>query len=295
MEQRKVVQIIKKNPEDSYEIGHKLGEGGQAIVYSAKNKETGEDFALKQILIQNDAHKEKIIDEIAISRLSEHKNIIKFYETYEHNFSLWIVEELMVCSLKEAVAGMGGGLEEKYIGFILQAVCSGLLIMHTNGRIHRDVKCENVLISRDGEIKLADLGCAAQLVQEQSNRHTIIGTPYYMAPELALGNEYNEKVDIWGVGILGYYLAEGETPYHRLPINEILNQIISGSSPRLKNPEKWSANFNDFLQACLVKDPESRPLISSLLYHSFIQNIDPNIKQEFLSFLLTLNAEDSDD
>ena len=245
-------------------------------------------------MIQNDAHKEKIIDEIAISRLSEHTNIIKFYETYEHNFSLWIVEELMVCSLKEAVVGMGGGLEEKYIRFILQAVCSGLLIMHTNGRIHRDVKCENVLIARDGEIKLADLGCAAQLVQEQSNRHTIIGTPYYMAPELALGKEYNEKVDIWGVGILGYYLAEGETPYHNLPIHEILNQIITGSSPRFKNQEKWSANFNDFLQVCLTKDPSNRPIINSLLYHPFIANIELDIKEEFLSFLLSLNADDSD-
>jgi p21-activated kinase 1 len=223
-----------------------------------------------------------------------HKNIIPVFETFEYNFSLWIVQELMICSVKELLNDMVEPISEKFIAFILKEVCTGLSVMHNHGRIHRDIKSDNVLVSRKGEVKLADMGCAAQLVQEQNYRNTVIGTPYYMAPELALGKQYNEKVDIWGVGILGYYLAQKETPYHGLPLNEVLTMIVSETSPKLKQEEKFSQEFKDFIKVCLNKNPDERPDVDSLLFHQLFEKLGTGVNGEFLAYLEKINTEDDE-
>ena len=132
---------------------------------------------MKRILVSNLSHRDQILNEIALSYMSSHKNIITIYEAYEYNFSIWIVEELMVCSLSELIQSNKGKINEDVLGYIIKEVCSAIAVLHNNHRIHRDIKSENILISKDGAIKLADLGSAAQLLEENNQRHTIIGTP----------------------------------------------------------------------------------------------------------------------
>jgi serine/threonine protein kinase len=93
----------------------------------------------------------------------------------------------------------------------------GLAYIHSLHRIHRDIKSDNLLIGDDGSIKLADFGYAAQLTQEKQKRNTIVGTPYWMAPELIRGQNYDQKVDLWSLGIMIMEMAEGEPPYMEFP------------------------------------------------------------------------------
>lgn len=264
-------------------------------MYKAKNRESGLEFAVKQILIQNDSQKSRVIDEIALSNLSLHKNIIPIIEAYEYNFSIWLVEELMVCSLKDLILNLDFPLSEALIIFMIQEVASAILVMHNNGRIHRDIKSENILISKNGEIKLADLGCAVQLVLENQMRHTIIGTADYMAPELALGKSYNEKIDIWSLGILVYFIVEGELPFGKETPMKVLSKIAFENSPVFRNPGKWSDELNEFLALCLQKDPESRPGIQELLFHRLFERLPKNTNETFLQFLQSYNGDENSD
>lgn len=191
----------------------------------------------------------------------------------------------MICSLKDLILDIQLPLPEDLIIYILHEVASAILIMHNHGRIHRDIKSENILISKSGEIKLADLGCAVQLVMENTMRHTIIGTPDYMAPELALGNSYDQKIDIWSFGILAYFLVEGELPYGKESPMKVLSRIAMDESPGFKNPEKWSKELNEFLSLCLQKTPENRPAIGDLMFYGVFQNISSSINETFLQII----------
>lgn len=283
------MEIIEENPENYYKIGTKLGEGGSALVYSAESLKTGETFAIKRIMIGNAYQREEILTEITLCQLSTHKNMISLFEAYEYNFSLWIIEELMVCNLTEVIQINSGNICEEVIGFILQEVCNALLVLHTNHRIHRDVKSDNILISKEGDVKLADLGCAVQMYDGEAARNTIIGTPGWMAPELALGNSYDNKIDVWSIGILAIQLAEGRIPYCNESPMKIL--LLTATKPAflLTDPGKWSNKFIDIVGQCLQKDPEIRPSICDLLFHEFFTSLPKDAKQKYQQFMYESN------
>lgn len=131
--------------------------------------------------------------------------------------------------------------------------------------IHRDIKSDNILIGSRGEVKIADFGYAAQLTQQKTKRNTIVGTPYWMAPELIRGQNYDTKVDIWSLGIMIMEMAEGEPPYMEFPPLRALFLITTKGIPDLKDPGKWSSPFRQFVALCLEKDPEKRPDADELL------------------------------
>jgi len=122
-----------------------------------------------------------------------------------------------------------------------------------------------------GEVKIADFGYAAQLTQQKNKRQTIVGTPYWMAPELIRGQEYDTKVDIWSLGIMIMEMAEGEPPYMEFPPLRALFLITTKGIPDLKEPSKWSQHFQNFVSLCLEKDPSQRPDASELLKHPFMK------------------------
>jgi len=127
------------------------------------------------------------------------------------------------------------------------------------------------LLGDNGSIKIADFGYAAQLTQKQQKRNTVVGTPYWMAPELIRGHDYGTKVDIWSLGIMVMEMAEGEPPYMEFPPLRALFLITTKGIPALKEPEKWTADFQDFVSKCLIKDPEDRPGADELLKHPFLK------------------------
>jgi len=161
-------------------------------------------------------------------------------------------------------------MTEPQIAFVARETLKALSYIHSLHRIHRDIKSDNVLLTLSGQLKLADFGYAAQLTQKQQKRNTVVGTPYWMAPELIRGHDYGIKVDIWSLGIMVMETVEGEPPYMEFPPLRALFLITTKGIPPLKEPHKWSPEFNDFFSRCLDKDVEKRPDANTLLKHPFM-------------------------
>eukprot|EP01126_Amoeba_proteus_P023753 TRINITY_DN2386_c0_g1_i8.p1 TRINITY_DN2386_c0_g1~~TRINITY_DN2386_c0_g1_i8.p1 ORF type:complete len:250 (-),score=53.57 TRINITY_DN2386_c0_g1_i8:131-880(-) len=221
----------------------------------------------------NNENTKLLITEISIMKTSKHENIVRFYDTfiYDHN-QLWVVMELMdagcltdVLEQFETVK-----LTEPQIAHVCLQSLRALSDIHRSHRIHRDIKSDNVLLNYKGEIKIADFGYAAQLTQEQQKRRTVVGTPYWMAPELIRGQDYSFKVDIWSLGIMLMEMMEGEPPYMEFPPLRALFLITTKGIPPVQQPEKWSPELLDFYGKCLAKDVQIRPFAEDLLPHPFL-------------------------
>ena len=136
-------------------------------------------------------------------------------------------------SVRDAIKRRGGNLgSEVYIAIILREVLLGVSFLHQLGKIHRDIKCANILLNTDGEVKLADFGVAAQLSDSITRRDTIVGTPCWMAPEI-IENTYDFKCDIWSIGISAIEMAVGEPPYVSSTPYDAFMSIHNNPAPEL--------------------------------------------------------------
>jgi len=221
-----------------------------------------------------------ITTEITILKTCDHPNIIKYFDCFMMSKrKLWLIMEYMFGGcltdvLEQFRAGLS--LTEPQIARICSESLKGLNYLHNCNRIHRDIKSDNVLINTGGVVKLADFGFAAQLTQSRSNRVTVVGTPYWMAPELIRGQPYDSKVDVWSLGIMAMEMAEGDPPYMEHPPLRALFLITTKGIPPVTQPDKWSTNFKDFLSSCLVVEPKDRPTVATLLSHPFLETLSPS-------------------
>jgi len=216
-----------------------------------------------------------ITSEIQIMKMTRHSNIVGYLDSYivDNNKKLWIAMEYMdhgcLTEVLEQFENFKMGEDE--ISWVCGEVLKGLDYIHSRHRIHRDIKSDNLLISSAGQVKIADFGYAAQLSKEKKKRNTVVGTPYWMAPELIRGHDYDNKVDIWSLGIVVMEMAEGDPPYMEFPPLRSLFLISTRGIPELKELDKWSPEFKDFVKLCLRTDPEERPNAETLLKHEFIK------------------------
>lgn len=210
-----------------------------------------------------------LLQETNLMAQMKHPNIIGFFGAYRVGQMLWILMEYM----------SGGSLtniatycecQEPHIAYFAREVLKSLQYMHKENKIHRDIKTDNVLLTSDGQVKLADFGYAAQLGNSSEFRKSIVGTPYWMSPELIKATPYSFSVDIWSLGILCRELAEGEPPYVDIPPMKALYFIMSQGIPEISNKESRTPSFLNFLDLCLTKDPNLRPTATQLLDHPFI-------------------------
>jgi protein-serine/threonine kinase len=246
-------------------------------VFVATNTRTNELVAIKKMPINADNIK-LLCTEIDIMRDSHHSGIVDYIDSFiVDDNQLWVVMEYMDGGCLTDVLEQFDRIQltESQIALICSDTLKALSYIHTKHRIHRDIKSDNVLLNSKGAVKIADFGYAAQLTEQQKKRNTVVGTPYWMAPELIRGHDYGTRVDIWSLGIMLMEMAEGEPPYMEYPPLRALFLITTKGIPPLKNVDKWSTEFRDFYDKCLEKDVEKRPEAAELLAHPFLQRACP--------------------
>eukprot|EP01113_Clastostelium_recurvatum_P015318 TRINITY_DN1850_c0_g1_i4.p1 TRINITY_DN1850_c0_g1~~TRINITY_DN1850_c0_g1_i4.p1 ORF type:complete len:996 (-),score=356.08 TRINITY_DN1850_c0_g1_i4:90-3077(-) len=264
--------ISQEDPKKIYAFSHKVGEGGAGEVFLATSLKTKEKVAIKKMKLKA-ANLKSILNEIGIMRGCVHPNIVKYFDSYVMGDELWVAMEFMGggCLTEVLDQYRDVQLSEKHIAFICQEVLKSLEYIHHHHRVHRDIKSDNILIGSRGSIKLADFGYAAQLTATRTERNSVVGTPYWMAPELIRGTLYDYKVDIWSLGIMVREMAEGEPPYLEYPPLRALFLLTTQGVPPIKNPAKFTPEFHEFLGMCMEKEPHRRPDATTLLRHPFLR------------------------
>ncbi|KAL5014469.1 hypothetical protein ScPMuIL_008739 [Solemya velum] len=267
-------ESLARQPDEVFDVICKIGRGSYGSVYKALHKESGQVLAIKQVPVDTDL--QEIIKEISIMQQCDSTFIVKYYGSYFKNTDLWIVMEYCGAgSVSDIMKLRNKTLTELEIATILSYTLKGLEYLHSRKKIHRDIKAGNILLNNEGHAKLADFGVAGQLTDTMAKRNTVIGTPYWMAPEVIQEIGYDCVADIWSLGITALEMAEGKPPYGDIHPMRAIFMIPTKPPPSFRNPDKWSPEFIDFVSKCLVKNPETRISASELLKHDFIREADP--------------------
>lgn len=290
MSEGEVVEALRKivtrgDPTVRYSKIKKIGQGASGSVYVAQVTELGESYfalsginlrggtkvAVKTIDLAQQPRKALILNEIVVMKESHHPNIVNFLDSYLlYANELWVVMEYMEGgALTDIIEN--NTLSEPQIAAICFETCKGIEHLHSRNIIHRDIKSDNVLLDNTGAVKITDFGFCAKLTEQKSRRATMVGTPYWMAPEIVKQKEYGPKVDIWSLGIMAIEMIENEPPYLDEEPLKALYLIATNGTPKLKRPEELSLALKSFLVSCLSVDVQRRASASELKHHEFLR------------------------
>ena len=268
--------------EDAYELHEAIGSGAYATVYAATLRATGEQLAIK---VQSMEHHEweDMRHEIAAMSLMHHPNVVRILTSFAVRTDMWVVMPrlgLGSCAHILKVSQPLGFKDELVIGAILHGLLSALVYLHADGRIHRDVKAANILVSSTGRVQLGDFGVSCR--RRSGVKHTtLIGSPLWLAPEVIEGVVgFDERADIWSVGIVALELAFGRAPHARCQPLKAMMLTLQSEPPTAalyassaNCSHTFSPAFHAFVAACLVKDPQARPSAEQLLKHKFLHKL----------------------
>ncbi|XP_056006295.1 serine/threonine-protein kinase mig-15-like isoform X2 [Ostrea edulis] len=273
-----------RDPAGIFDLIEVVGNGTYGQVYKGRHTKTGQLAAIKVMNVTEDEEEEIKLEINVLKKFSNHRNIATYYGAFikksppGKDDQLWLVMEFCGAgSVTDLVkATKGSSLKEEWIAYIGREMLRGLAHLHGNKVIHRDIKGQNVLLTDNAEVKLVDFGVSAQLDKTIGRRNTFIGTPYWMAPEVIACDEnpdatYDNRSDLWSLGITAIEMAEGKPPLCDMHPMRALFLIPRNAPPRLKS-NKWSSRFSNFVETCLLKDYMQRPNTETLLRHPFIKD-----------------------
>ncbi|KEH30576.1 MAP kinase kinase kinase [Medicago truncatula] len=263
-----------KTLDNKYMLGDEIGKGAYARVYKGLDLENGDFVAIKQVSLENIAQEDLniIMQEIDLLKNLNHKNIVKYLGSLKTKSHLHIVLEYVENgSLANIIKpNKFGPFPESLVAVYIAQVLEGLVYLHEQGVIHRDIKGANILTTKEGLVKLADFGVATKLTEADVNTHSVVGTPYWMAPEVIEMSGVCAASDIWSVGCTVVELLTCVPPYYDLQPMPALFRIVQDDNPPI--PDSLSPDITDFLHQCFKKDARQRPDAKTLLSHPWIQN-----------------------
>ncbi|KAI9324959.1 kinase-like domain-containing protein [Zopfochytrium polystomum] len=268
--------VSKGDPTLLYTKIKKVGQGASGSVYLARPTTappgtSPQPVAIKQMDLAAQPRKDLIVNEILIMREFRHPNIVNFLDSFLVRNELWVVMEFLEGGPLTDIIDHST-MSEAQIAAVCKETLSGLSHLHKMQIIHRDIKSDNILLNYDGNVKIIDFGYCAKLTADKGKRATLVGTPYWMAPEVVKQKQYDAKVDIWSLGIMAIEMIEGEPPYMDEEPLKALYLIATHGTPALKQPEKLSLVFKNFLGKCLEVDVNKRPASDVLLEHPFLKS-----------------------
>eukprot|EP00571_Detonula_confervacea_P008662 CAMPEP_0172318398 /NCGR_PEP_ID=MMETSP1058-20130122/34787_1 /TAXON_ID=83371 /ORGANISM="Detonula confervacea, Strain CCMP 353" /LENGTH=596 /DNA_ID=CAMNT_0013033229 /DNA_START=119 /DNA_END=1909 /DNA_ORIENTATION=+ len=263
------------------ELDKMLGEGSFGQVFRARHKASGAIVAVK--VIPRDEEADKMMGEIDILAKCNSPYIVGYFECFicppkkrTDTGEMWIVMEFCdggsVSDLIEAAGGRGSfAMPEECIRAACAGIVLGLEYLHKKEICHRDIKCGNVLLTNDGDVKLADFGVSAELTNTINKRKTVVGSPFWIAPEVIKEAHYDGRADVWSLGITAIEMAEGAPPHSNLNPLRAIFLIPSKPAPTLADPDNWSPEMLDFIRCCCKKDPSERSDSALLTSHPFVR------------------------
>ena len=283
-----------------------VGEGSFGAVYKASHIPSGAITAVKVIPNgnANSSEDEKIMGEIDILSRCDSPYIVGYFECFlkppvdRKPGEMWIVMEYCeggsMTDLIEARAGRAP-IREECVRAVCASIVLGLEYLHGVANVcHRDIKCGNVLLTEDGHVKLADFGVSAELTNTVNKRKTVVGSPYWMAPEVIRESHYDGRADVWSLGITAIEMAEGAPPHSNLHPLRAIFVIPTKPAPTLSDPDSWSPDMLDFVRCCCNKDKSQRHDSAMLAAHPFVKQQVSALRALHKGEVPTANADARD-
>jgi tRNA A-37 threonylcarbamoyl transferase component Bud32 len=270
---------VKESVDQLYSDLVLVDQGMQGKVYRAVARKTRQPVAVKKIVLKNEAAElTPLINEINVLSQCAHPNIVSLLSCHQQGKEISIVMEYMsggkLTDILDDEEGIGHVMSEREIATITYEVAAGLMYLHERNIMHRDIKSDNILLNDRGDVKLGDFGFATSIESPTggiSARKTLVGTPYWMAPEITKGQAYDFKADNWSLGILFLELCDNLPPWMGLNPIKALSKISLSPPPKIAGTKRpLSSLAHEFAAFVLVKDPRKRPSIAEICAHPFL-------------------------
>ncbi|KAG5675871.1 hypothetical protein PVAND_005739 [Polypedilum vanderplanki] len=279
------------SPDGRFELKEVIGTGVCSKVYKAIDIQSNN----RAVAIKIQRYEKDMITHIneeyrVLRDYSSHPNLPDFYGVYRKKSSdseiadeVWFILELCeagpVIDIIRSLETINKRINEEHLAYILRETAKAIVHLHENNVIHRDIRGSNILMTKEGEIKLCDFGLSRDTRSTNGKRKTCIGSCSWMAPEIiasAKGSSYDSRADVWALGITAIELADGKAPFADMHPTRAMFQILRNPPPTLYRQSNWSQNFNDFILECLEKNHDHRPFLIEVMEHPFFTELPSN-------------------